>query len=163
MLLVRMLRNRRRVGCNVLLQDRLSPVFVVINGARLTTWEGVHMARDMLQVAGVSPGNESSTSRSCSTVLRIELHPPALQFVQHVQEIPHAAPQPVELPHRQGVARLQGLEAARQGRTLGDGSAQPLVGKRPAVASGRLQRGELHRRVLPVLADMSEPYFMPTL
>ena len=37
------------------MQDRLSPVFVVTNGARLTTWEGPHMARDMLQVDGVSP------------------------------------------------------------------------------------------------------------
>ena len=38
MLFVWTLRSRRRVGRNVLLQDRLAPVFVVTNGARLTPW-----------------------------------------------------------------------------------------------------------------------------
>ena len=44
-----------------------------------------------------------------------ELDAALFEIVQHLDQVAEAAPQPIQLPHDQGVASLQGLEASDQG------------------------------------------------
>src|SRR5450631_810074 len=75
-----------------------------------------------------------------------------LQVVEHRYQVAQAAAQPVELPHYERVAFLQGFEATEQGRALDAGRAGEFVFKKFG-ASGLLERRYLHGGVLVVGAD----------
>jgi len=50
-----------------------------------------------------------------------------LEFIEHVNEIPEAPAEPVELPDDQRVAGLQGRQTARQGGALRRGAGDPFI------------------------------------
>ena len=59
----------------------------------------------------------------------LKAYPPRLDVVQDVQEVAHAAAEPVEFPDRQRVAMLQGFKATGEGRALRRRAAEAVIGK----------------------------------
>jgi hypothetical protein len=81
---------------------------------------------------------------------RLELDPARLELVEHGYDVAQASPQAVELPHGKGVAWLESLEAAEQGRALRHARpGDPVIGKL-LCGSGLLQSRELQAGVLVV-------------
>jgi len=87
----------------------------------------------------------------------MELDASLLEVVQHVDKVAQAAAQPVELPHNQRIACRQGFQATGEGRAV-DVRTRHLVLEH-GLASGLLQGGELHGRILVFGADAGVAVF----